>query len=82
MDQVNSSAIAEIDGRLAQPNADGGSLADWSEAEVKVLETGKDQKKFHFTVPVGETDQEEHEIVVRFVEGKGWRLDVDVETIR
>ncbi|MGV3466700.1 MAG: IseA DL-endopeptidase inhibitor family protein [Heyndrickxia sp.] len=41
-------------GKLAQPNADGGSLLEWNKAKVKLLYQRKDVRLYQFTVPYGE----------------------------
>lgn len=40
-------------GKLAQPNADGGSLLEWNKAKVKLLYQRKDVRLYQFTVPYG-----------------------------
>lgn len=73
--------IVEIDGKLAQPNADSGSLMEWANATAKLIQDGKTSKTFKFSVPIS-GDIEEKEVKVKFVEGKGWRIDEPVDTIR
>lgn len=82
--QLANGSLAEIGGRLAQPNADGGSLLNWAQAAVKLVQNGDSQKTYHFSVPLGdgEAGYEERDITVRRVDGKGWRLDVPVNDVR
>ncbi len=80
--QTESGAIVEIDGKLAQINADGGSLRFWGESKAKLIRDGVGQKTYRLTVPFGEDEYEEKEVKLRFVEGKGWRIDQAVELIR
>ncbi|MCZ8514449.1 hypothetical protein O9H85_18895 [Paenibacillus filicis] len=46
--------------------------------------TGDKQKTFQLTVPLGEFEvgSEEKQVKVRWLDGKGWRIDVPVSTIR
>lgn len=79
--QTENGSIVEIEGKLAQPNADGGSMTGWSEAAAKLIQEDAGMKTFRFSVPL--YDQfEEKEITLRYVEGKGWRIDEPVDTIR
>lgn len=77
-------SLVDIGGKLAQPNADGGNLLDWSKAKVRVVDDGDKQKTFQLTVPLGEFEvgSEEKQVKVRWLDGKGWRIDVPVSTIR
>jgi len=82
--QTESGSIIEIDGKLAQPNADGGSLLNWGEAKVKEQPGESKQKTYLFTVPLGDGEfgYEEKEIKLLYVEGKGWRINSDVNAVR
>lgn len=62
-------------GKLAQPNADGGSLADWNKAILKLTKNSTTSKTYEMKVPLGdlgiyETEKGE----LSFVAGKGWRV--------
>lgn len=82
-DTIADGSIVDINGRLAQVNADGGSMWDWNQAKVRLLQDGGNQKTFLFTVPHGGiNDQMEREVKLRFVKGMGWRLDEPVAFIR
>jgi|GEM_PF-4095031 len=82
--QISHGSLVEVDGKLAQPNADGGSLLNWTQAAVKLVQNGDNQKTYHFSVPLGEgeVDYEERDITLRRIDGKGWRLDVPVNELR
>lgn len=43
-------AIIEHEGRLAQPDGDGGSIVDWTTAEVELIEGGEEEIAYDFTV--------------------------------
>jgi hypothetical protein len=82
-EQVDSGSIVDVNGRLAQPNADGGSILDWSKAKATLIEDRIDQKTYLFNVPIGDTGtRENHRMTVRYVEGKGWRLDESVRVVK
>jgi hypothetical protein len=77
--QLADGGLVEKDGKLAQPNADGGSLLNWGNSTVKLIQNGAQQKSFKLTVPFGDgttgVAPTEKEIKIIFVEGKGWRID-------
>ncbi|WP_258217949.1 DL-endopeptidase inhibitor IseA family protein [Paenibacillus radicis (ex Xue et al. 2023)] len=84
--QIGSGSLVEKDGKLAQPNADGGSLLSWENSTVKLIQNDTKQKTFKFSVPLGDgTSGEapsEKDIKISFIEGKGWRIDELFGTIR
>jgi hypothetical protein len=74
-------SLVEIERKLAQPNADGGSAFAWGDATAKLIQEGSGTKTFHFQVPLFDKFEEKN-IKLRYVEGKGWRIDEPVDTIR
>jgi hypothetical protein len=65
-------------GRLAQLEADGGSLLRWDKAAVQYVKTDKKTKYYRLTVPVGDTGEKEVFIVeYQFVEKTGWRISTE-----
>ncbi|TDF91025.1 DL-endopeptidase inhibitor IseA family protein [Paenibacillus piri] len=81
--QTENGSIVEVNGKLAQPNADGGSLRNWNGAKAVLVRDGADLKTYAMTVPVGDTGEtEQHEVKVRLVPGKGWRLDGMLDLVR
>jgi hypothetical protein len=84
--QTTNGGLVEKDGKLAQQNADGGSLLSWENSSVKLIQNGAQQKTFKFSVPLGDgttgTAPDEKEVKVSFVEGKGWRIDELFGTIK
>ncbi len=62
-------------GKLAQPNADGGSLLNFEKAKIELLsDTGK-VKKFKLSIPLGDQNiVETMEGELHFVENEGWRV--------
>jgi len=49
--------IVEYEGRLAQPDADGGSIIDWRTAEVVLTDDAETQKTYDFTVSYGDSTE-------------------------
>ncbi|UJF33005.1 DL-endopeptidase inhibitor IseA family protein [Paenibacillus hexagrammi] len=80
--QTSWGGIVEIDGKLAQPNADGGSLMAWGQAKAALVQDDGSQKEYRFSVPVGDADPEQADVHVTYIEGQGWRIDDAVATIR
>jgi hypothetical protein len=79
--QINEGLLVEIDGKLAQPNADGGSMMGWNEATAKLIQSDSGTKTFQISVPLFDKF-EEKTIKLRYITGKGWRIDEPVDTIR
>ncbi|MBP1155450.1 MULTISPECIES: DL-endopeptidase inhibitor IseA family protein [unclassified Paenibacillus] len=79
--QTENGSILEIEGKLAQPEADGGSALEWSNASAKLIQEGKGTKTYRFQVPIFD-EFEEREVKLRYVEGKGWRIDEPADTVR
>jgi hypothetical protein len=79
--QIDNALLVEIDGKLAQPNADGGSMMEWSKAKAKLIKSGSGTRTFQISVPLFEKF-EENTIKLRYITGKGWRIDEPVDTIR
>ncbi|NOU98739.1 DL-endopeptidase inhibitor IseA family protein [Paenibacillus planticolens] len=78
---VQAGDYIEVDNKLAQVNADGGSLMSWGDSTAVLLKDSIDEKTYHYTVPVGNNQVEQKDIKVRFVEGKGWRIDSPITEI-
>ncbi|GAB7386275.1 hypothetical protein BSNK01_01100 [Bacillaceae bacterium] len=72
----------ERHGRMAQPNADGGTLLQWSHAQPQFVDGNEREKIFELKVPYGEGKQVEFRVTqvkFVFVEGKGWRIDHELK---
>lgn len=64
-------------GKLAQPNADGGSILNWEKATIKQTLNSTTIKKYELKVPLGESKEIETMVgELRFVPGQGWRVQV------
>ncbi|AGX03979.1 MULTISPECIES: IseA DL-endopeptidase inhibitor family protein [Bacillaceae] len=64
----------EYKGKMAQPNADGGSLLQWNKAKAKLIYSRKDIRQFEFTVPYGEKQHEKKKVTFVKVRGK-WQIN-------
>lgn len=67
----------EKDGRMAQPNADGGSILQWDKAEVSLIQESGNSKEFAFKVPYGDEADPQYDTIpiqVTYVAEKGWRV--------
>ncbi|SOC16672.1 S-layer family protein [Ureibacillus xyleni] len=63
-------------GKLAQPNADGGSLLNWEKATAKLIKSSTKSKTFEVKVPIADFGEyETNQVDLRFVEGIGWRVN-------
>ncbi|MBE4909047.1 hypothetical protein IMZ08_13340 [Bacillus luteolus] len=73
---IEEMGIIEYNGKLAQLEADGGSLLQWEKAETEYIKTEKNRKFYRITVPVGETDQKVMYMAeFKYVGKVGWRID-------
>jgi iseA protein len=62
-------------GKLAQPNADGGSLLEWDKAKAKLVYKKNDVRLYQFTVPYGEKVEYDKRNVT-FVKVRGhWQIN-------
>ncbi|MBU8878032.1 IseA DL-endopeptidase inhibitor family protein [Bacillus sp. FJAT-29790] len=67
--------IIEYKGKMAQPEADGGSLLQWNLAKASFIKEEGKNSIYKLDVPVGETTETEaFKIEVRYVPGIGWRI--------
>ncbi|HHV65350.1 MAG TPA: hypothetical protein GXX46_09795 [Peptococcaceae bacterium] len=74
---ITEMMFIEKDGRMAQPNADGGSILQWDKAEVSLIQEAGNSKEFAFKVPYGDEANLQYETIpmqVTYVDGKGWRV--------
>jgi hypothetical protein len=80
---IDNGLIREINGKLAQPNADGGSLRNWNESKATLNKDESSKKTYSLAVPIGDTGEKEvHELQVQFIAGKGWRINSTLEFIK
>jgi hypothetical protein len=54
---IKEKGIIEHRGKLAQVEADGGSLLQWDQAVARELSSGRKEKTYKLIVPVGDTDE-------------------------
>lgn len=74
--------IIEKDGKLAQPNADGGSMLNYAQAKATQVSVNGDTAVYEFKIPYGETT----EVVTATVSFKkdaarGWMVDTHPDDI-
>lgn len=69
--------IIEHQGKMAQPEADGGSLLEWDQARAFLIDEGDGWKQYELNVPYPVGDDVEYEIISLEVKltDKGWRLN-------
>ncbi|WP_052130147.1 DL-endopeptidase inhibitor IseA family protein [Ureibacillus sinduriensis] len=82
---IKKQGIIEHKGKMAQLEADGGSLLQWGEATAEFLKDNGKTKYYRLSVPVGDTGTSEAYIVeFQHVKKVGWRiskkpyLDLDI----
>ncbi|OJH20105.1 hypothetical protein BLX88_03120 [Bacillus obstructivus] len=78
---VKKYRFIEYKGKLAQPNADGGSLLDWEKAKGKLIYSKKDVRLYEFSVPLGETGERSKEKVT-FVKVKNQWLINAIDAVK
>jgi iseA protein len=75
---MNAMGIIEYKGKLAQLEADGGSLLQWEKATAQYIKTEKNTKVYRLTVPLGETGEKDQYLVqYQYVQKQGWRLSAE-----
>ncbi|WP_316570558.1 DL-endopeptidase inhibitor IseA family protein [Neobacillus sp. YIM B06451] len=82
---IKDRGIIVYKGKLAQPEADGGSLLQWDKAEAQFVRNDKNVKVFRLVVPVGDSAEKEAYIVrYNYYPSIGYRvssepaLDLDI----
>lgn len=72
---IEERGIIEHKGKMAQPEADGGSLLQWDKAKAVYLKTENKSRLYKLTVPVGESKElETFHAEVLYLQGKGWKI--------
>jgi iseA protein len=72
---IKDNGIIEHKGKLAQVEADGGSLLQWQKATAELLKENKVSKTYLLTVPVGATNEKQQFLIdYQYVEKTGWRI--------
>jgi iseA protein len=75
---MKSIGIIEYKGKLAQIEADGGSLLQWEKATAQYINTEKNTKVYRLTVPLGDTGEKDQYLVhYQYVQKQGWRLSAE-----
>ncbi|TQR20345.1 DL-endopeptidase inhibitor IseA family protein [Psychrobacillus vulpis] len=72
---IKNRGIIEYNGKLAQVDADGGSLAEWEKASIEFIKKDQHTMSYRLTVPFGETQEKLMYIVeYQYVDKAGWRI--------
>ncbi|MFY0546017.1 DL-endopeptidase inhibitor IseA family protein [Brevibacillus sp. H7] len=82
---IKAANIIEHEGRLGQPNADGGSMLQWENAQASLIDETADRKKYELKVPYGEEPNLEFQPVtveVKKAESSGWRINTPPHQLR
>ncbi|GIP39361.1 hypothetical protein J31TS4_26410 [Paenibacillus sp. J31TS4] len=80
-ERQKAGSFAEVDGRLAQPNADGGSLLVWAEAKAVLGKAEDGTVVYRFDVPAGE-ERKQADVAFVYEPGLGWRINERPDAIR
>jgi hypothetical protein len=67
--------FTEVNGKLAQPNADSGSLLEWNKAKGKLIYQREGIRLYEYTVPYGEKVQFEKRKVTFVKVGSQWQIN-------
>ncbi|WP_214895579.1 DL-endopeptidase inhibitor IseA family protein [Mesobacillus foraminis] len=77
---IKRAGIIEHEGKLAQPNADGGSLLNYQKAQVVAVEGNSTEKEFDLKVPLGSSLSYEY-IHIEFQKTpEGWKISSEPGT--
>ncbi|MFD2442843.1 DL-endopeptidase inhibitor IseA family protein [Bacillus sp. CGMCC 1.16607] len=72
---IQSRGIIEYKGKMAQIEADGGSLLQWTKATAQPIKSEKNISVFLLSVPVGETSEKQDYLVeYQYDEKIGWKI--------
>ncbi|WP_313894086.1 DL-endopeptidase inhibitor IseA family protein [Psychrobacillus sp.] len=72
---IKNRGIIEYNGKLAQVEADIGSLLQWEKAAAKYIKAEKNTVSYRLTVPVWNTNEKKDFIVeYQYVKNVGWRI--------
>lgn len=72
---MERAGIVLHNGKLAQPNADGGSRADYGRATIFLTKDAGSEKEYNLKIPLGESLVTETVHIVFRQTDKGWRID-------
>ncbi|MEH7523688.1 DL-endopeptidase inhibitor IseA family protein [Bacillus sp. JJ1503] len=72
---MERAGIVLHNGKLAQPNADGGSRADYERATIFLTKDAGSEKEYNLKVPLGDSLVTETVHIVFRQTDKGWRID-------
>ncbi|UFJ41284.1 IseA DL-endopeptidase inhibitor family protein [Brevibacillus humidisoli] len=82
---IQQAKIVEHEGRLAQPDADYGSLLEWQNAQARLIAEEDNIKRFELTIPFGEGEHRDTEttmVEMKKIDGVGWRVNTTPHDLR
>ncbi|MEH7886700.1 DL-endopeptidase inhibitor IseA family protein [Bacillus sp. JJ1609] len=72
---IKEKGILEYKGKMAQPEADGGTLLQWDKAIVKFDEVSGKERVYTLLVPVGETEEvSAYKLSANYLPKHGWKI--------
>lgn len=72
---VKDSGFIRYKGKVAQVEADGGSLLEWNKATAKELKSSKHTKVFELYVPIaGMNEIDAYQVTYEYGKKSGWRI--------
>lgn len=74
-DFYEKSGYIIYNGKIAQPNADGGSILAWKNAKIKLVHQTETIKEFECIVPLGDLPQRESITITYKKTNDGWKID-------
>ncbi|MFY0546331.1 DL-endopeptidase inhibitor IseA family protein [Brevibacillus sp. H7] len=81
--QMENKTILEINGKLAKIVGDSGSILEWDKIKPTLVSETPTEKVYSCKVSNGEEEFASiREIKVRLVEGAGWKLDSEVQSVK
>lgn len=72
---IKKYSFIEHKGKLAQPNADGGSLLDWKKSKLKLVYSKKDVRQYEFSVPSANKGQYQKKKVTYVKVNNKWLIN-------
>lgn len=81
-DQFSKKLLLEHEGRLIQPDADGGSLLEWGNAKLEKMTQNDNKATATFKVPLGDQGIETYTIQFTYQKDEGWRIADSPQQLR
>lgn len=85
-DFIKHARIIEYNGKMAQPNADGGSILQWDQAEASLAKEEPGVQQYEFKVPFGDGASVQFQPVMvemkQLKGNKGWRISTPPQNLK